>query len=120
MKLDWSKPHHTLLVASGVISLLLVLPNLGKGLQSVAYVTQAVPIAYAAKETAEQVDDKFQRYLERQDAVADALNKYVTQQQQVPNQAAPRVWVEPDLVDGRQVCTDGTERWWYDETRGCE
>ena len=41
-------------------------------------------------------------------------------EKRAPNQAAPRVWIEPDLVDGQQVCTDGQQRWWYDNERGCE
>lgn len=81
----------------------------------------------AVEKKQETLQETFQQYLhEQQLAVAEqrgyqkALNEAV-QQQQAPNQAAPTtVWIEPELVDGFQVCTDGMDRWWWDRQRGCE
>lgn len=66
---------------AGLASAIVILPNIGKGLDAVGYLIQTPSVAYAAKQTAEKVDEQFERYIERQDAVAEALNSYVQQQQ---------------------------------------
>src|SRR3990167_2303791 len=137
MKTEWTRKNLTI-AGSGVVAALLVLPNLGKGIDAVVYLAQTPAVAYAAKQTAEQVDDHFQRYLEKQEAVANALNAYVQQQQQqqrpppVPDEdqltlPPPLIWIEPDLTDERSVCTDGQALWWWqpgvwnwNDLRGCE
>jgi len=137
MKTEWTRKNLTI-AGSGVVAALLVLPNLGKGIDAVVYLAQTPAVAYAAKQTAEQVDDHFQRYLEKQEAVANALNAYVAQQQQqqqrrppVPDTDEPTIppliWIEPDMVEGKQVCSDGEQRWWWQpgewnwsDLRGCE
>lgn len=120
MTLDCSNPKTAWTVGCGVVAALLILPNLDKGLEVVGKLANLVPTAYAAKATAEQVDEKFERYLERQDAVNQAIQGYTQQlQQHVPTavRGAPpppglREW-DPqrnlfwccDLAD-RNVCFD--------------
>ena len=128
MKIDWNATK-THVVLGGVISALIILPNLGRGLEVLAYVVNTPSIAYAAKSTAEDVDDKFQQYLAKQDAVAEALNKYVGQQQQqqqmpTPMQTLPlpqpsihRLW---DDTERRYYCQTDTQWWWADGNGYCE
>lgn len=81
MKTEWT-PKTITLAASGVIAALFALPKLGDGLDYARKVLGTTEVAYAAKEQAEQVDDQFQQYLQKQQAYTDALNSYVAQQQQ--------------------------------------
>ena len=107
---------------------------------------EAKQIAVEAKQEASGVNDRFDRYIteQRQATKEEELrNKLQAEynqqllaiqqsaaQQQVPNQAAPTtnellsgpsVWLEPQTVKGRWVCTDLTgQRWWWDSERGCD
>lgn len=137
MKPDFNKPSHLLVGASAMIGLVLLLPKLGDGLDWLAHVVGTTKVAYAGEATAQKVRSDFDRYIEQQaealklekqrNELQEEYNKKLIdiQQQQAPNQAVqtlplPTVWVEKAPVEGRWVCTDGTTRWWYDETRGCE
>lgn len=76
----------------------------------------AVDKAEEAQETAEQVDEDFRDYLEAQQKVADALNRYVAQQtQQRPVPHSTRLW---DADAQRWYCDDGVETWWEPQ-EGC-
>ena len=79
---------------AGLISVLggvAVLAASWGGLEKVGWLIGVPAAAYEGKETAEAVEDKFERYLEKQEAYADALNSYVQQQQQLPMQQAPSI-----------------------------
>lgn len=116
MKLNWSDPKHVVVLGGGLVSALLILPNLGKGLQSVAYVTQAVPVAYAARDTAEEVDAEFQQYLIEQRAYTKALQGY-TQQLQRQQQGVPMGPVtEWDAQGHCWTCATTPEQCWATET----
>ena len=70
-------------------ALCVALTQTGNLLKGVSYLVGVPETAYAARSKAEDVDDKFQQYLAKQDAVAEALNKYVGQQQQ--QQQMPKI-----------------------------
>ena len=80
-----------MIAASGVMAALLVLPNLGKGLELAAHIINTPTVAYAAKEVADTVQNDFQDYLQEQRAYTKALNDYTEQlQQQQVQQSAPQ------------------------------
>lgn len=58
-------------------------------LEKIGWLIGVPAAAYEGKELAMETKDNFERYLERQDAVAEALQAYVAQQQQMPMQQAP-------------------------------
>ncbi len=58
-------------------------------LERISWLIGAPAAAYDGKELAMETKENFERYLERQDAVAEALQAYVAQQQQMPMQQAP-------------------------------
>ena len=140
MKTDWT-PKNLTIAGSGVIAALLILPNLGKGWEALKYWVDSVPTAYAGKAQADAVRSDFDRYIDAQqealkleqqrNALQEEYNKKLMelQQQQAPNQAMNQrlpminesvIWIESELVDGYQVCTDGVARWWWEAERGCE
>ena len=52
---------------------------------------------------------------------------YQQQKQQAPSTPRapavpqpPSIWIEPELVEDRWVCTDGVQRWWFDQEKGCD
>ena len=96
LKFDWTQ-NRVLLVLGGVISFLLILPNLGKGWETFQYVARTPETAYAAKATADELDTQFDRYLTQQQAYTEALNKYIGQQQQ-PSPRGLQEW------DAQGVC----------------
>jgi hypothetical protein len=112
-------------IAVGVIVFVATLP---KRLDTVeAGVQTATEKAEEADEKAEKVDDDFRDYLKSQQEVAEALNKYVAQQQQqAPNQAYQRA-PEPlsaierywDEQEQRYYCDDGQQLWWADSEGAC-
>ena len=120
MKLNWQSPHAAWAGGLAIIGVLYALPKLGEGLHSVAYVVNAVPTAYAASEAAQQVDTKFQQYLDAQNAnakaqqaAANAINAYIQQQAQTQGAPAGRrewdddrqfFWCCP--IEDRQACFD--------------
>lgn len=93
-KFQWTTKKVSITVG-GVVAALLVLPNLSNGLVGLAKIIRTTEVAYAAKDTADAVDEKFNQYLVQQQAYTQALNAYVAQQQQqsVPNAAytAPEI-----------------------------
>lgn len=124
MKIDWT-PQNLVIAACGIIGLLLIVPKLGDGLDAVGYLVGAPATAYAAKATAEEVEDNFDRYLTEQRAYTEALNKIVTQQQ-APNQMAPEIrrpdpprwwWVQDS--EGNWYC-QGPDSWWWPTNGQCE
>ena len=77
----------------GVAVLVGALTQIGNGLKVASWLIGVPDAAYAGQAKAAQVDEKFERYLEKQDAVAEALNQYVaTQQQQTPNAPQRPTW----------------------------
>ena len=110
IKPDFTKPSHLLIGASAVIGLVLLLPNLGKGLEAVKYVLGIAPAAYAGEAMANAVRSDFdkdiaerreERKLEqqRQDLQAQYNQQLLKlQQQQQSNQATPPgIPVVPDI-----------------------
>ena len=117
--MTWT-PKTVWITAGGIGSLLLILPNLGKGLDSLVYVARVPSVAYAAKAQAETVDDKFNRYLDRQEAYTEALQKVVTQQQ-APNRPAPLPIREQDAHEAWWCCDTTREDCWQRQTwRRCD
>src|SRR3990167_11201840 len=119
MTTNWT-PKNLVIVVSGIIGALLILPNLGKGWGSVKYVADAFPAAYAGEATAKAVKSDFDRYIEQQEEalklekqrneLQEDYNKKLTeiQQQQIPNQpyrapAIERLW---DEQEQRYYCDD--------------
>lgn len=102
---EWT-PQNLAIAGSGVLAVLLLLPNLGKGWDALKYAIDAIPTAYAAKQQSAAVQSEFDRYLEsqqqvleKQQAVADAINAYVQQQLPpkwlaAPNEQTDTVWRE--------------------------
>ena len=78
--------------------------------------------AVEAKETAEDVDEDFRKYLETQDKVATALDRYVNQQtQQMPNAPMRRLpldyWTDEDGTcyqcdPNVSDCANSWDGWW--------
>ena len=114
-------------------ALCVALTQTGHFLTGMSWLIQSPAVAYAAKDTAEKVDDQFSRYLEGQQKVADALNAYVGQQkqQQAPaNPPAPpkespppepQQWTEDDPSGVCWECSADThqECWDKDLWRKC-
>lgn len=106
----------------GVAVLVGALTQIGNGLKAASWLIGVPEAAYAGQEKAKQVDEKFERYLARQDAVAEALNKYVTQQQNAPSAPSTtpiyREW-EGDVC---WECPSDDRAWCFQEQqwRRCE
>lgn len=114
MKTDWT-PKNLTLAGAGIISILIILPNLGKGWEAVKYLADAPPTAYAAKEKVEEVDSEFKEYLQAQreatiaqQATTEALKQYIGQQ--APNQMAPHGLREYDATTDILWCCELTDR----------
>ena len=135
MKVDMNNPRNLVLAGGSIISLLLIVPNLGKGLDGVAYLIKVPSIAYAAKDTADGVDHRFDQYIqqqqqaiETQNKIAEAIAGYTQQQQQqqnamqpLPHHPGPIQEYDPSGVlwccqTTREQCWD--EHTWYRE--GCQ
>ena len=103
-----------------IAALCVGLTQIGHFLKGASWLVQSPAIAYAAKATADKVDEQFDRYLEQQQKVAEALNQYVASQQQqqqtvYANQAAP-------IQEGIRVWDKEQNLWWccpYTDTRKC-
>ena len=104
----------------GIVAALLVVAGSFSQLEKLAWLIGAPSAAYAGQAKAEEVDDKFERYLERQEAYTEALQDYV-QQQQAPNRQAyapmpsipdPQNFIEYDQDGTCWVCEGVLE---YDE-----
>ena len=94
-KLPWWQQRTSKLVAIGVA--FAALTQIGNGWKAIKYLADTPDTAYAAKAKAEKVDTEFSDYLKEQRLYTEALNKVVTQQQQMqqqqaPNQAVPQPW----------------------------
>jgi hypothetical protein len=76
--------------------------------------------AYAGEQTAKQTKDQFERYLEKQDAVADALKDYVANQQQQAPAAASGVKEWDGAVCWACVLEDREACWDRQLWRHCE
>lgn len=122
MKLTLSDLAKSKWSIAGLISAIVILPNLGKGLTALSWLVGAPAAAYAGKETAEHVDERFERYIESQDAVTQALNNYVQHQaqQQLPmDPPAPEAqWWTAEDAKGCWECwgyslddCDRNQRW---------
>ena len=98
-------------------AIVVALTQLGHGLKAASWLIGVPEVAYAAKEQAETVDEKFQLYLQRQEAYTEALNAYVAQQQGAPTHSEQanyceedergQVWCcphpDPDVCDTQQL-----------------
>src|SRR3990167_7338816 len=120
MKIE-TTPKNLWIAGSVVVALLVVLPNIGKGWDSLRYVTDAIPTAYAGQSKAEEVRSDFDRYitqreeelkLEKQrNQLQEEYNKKlidIQQQQQMPQQQYPNQ-SEPQ---GLRVWDDTTQTFW--------
>ena len=126
MKTEWT-PKNVMIAVAGVITVLLVLPNLGKGWEVVKYLADSFPTAYAAKEVAAEVRSDFDQYIAQEQENAKLEKQRLELQQeyngqllklQQQQQAMPRVWQEQDQ-EGNWYCTDGRESWWPDREGRC-
>lgn len=75
----------------GVLGGLALLAVSWDHIEKIGYLVGVPRAAYAGQGIAMETKENFERYLERQDAVAEALQAYVQQQQQLPNQSAPAI-----------------------------
>lgn len=104
----------------GVAVLVGALTQIGNGLKAASWLIGVPEAAYAGQATAKKVDEKFERYLEKQDAVAEALNKYVANQQQTANAPLRPTWrwQEHDQ-DGDWCCHEAVyEQCWLKQHDG--
>ncbi len=130
-----------------VAAVCVALLQIGNFTDKAGHAIGAIDTAYAAKDQAQKVDDKFQSYLDSQKAVAEALTNYVkNEQQRATAQAAPapqpiqtqqqipfyqqspppppigvqpKSWIVND-PNGAAYCTDGKKSWWPNPEGKCE
>lgn len=91
-----------------IAAFLVMLPNLGKGMDFVVHIYRVPEIAYAAQQKAEEVDRQFTQ----QDATAKALQQYIQQQG-----SQPRNWTEQDSNGNWWVCDAAEYQDCWDEQR---
>ena len=107
-------PKQAWLAGGILVSVLVVLPNLGKGWESLRYVTDAIPTAYSAQHQAEQVSDEFRTYLQAQQQTLIEQQSYnkalLTLQQQQAQQLQQQVNAPPPT--GLREWDGTTERFW--------
>ena len=101
----------------GILGGLLLVAGSFSQLEKLAWIINAPSVAYAGQAVAEDTKDKFERYLERQEAFTEALQEYTQQQQQLPNQTfAPQPSYPPikrfkeQDSEGYYWCCDAYER----------
>ena|SRR3990167_10829901 len=121
-----------------VIAAFIALPKLGEGWNSVRYVADAVPAAYAGQTEAQKVRSDFDRYIDQRaeelklekqrNELQEEYNRKLIdiQQQQMPNQmqtlplpqpSIHRLW---DETERRYYCQTDTQWWWADGNGYCE
>lgn len=97
---------------AGLLSILaglLVVAGSFSHLEKLAWLIQVPNVAYAGQAVAEDTKDKFERYLERQEAFTEALQEYTQQQQQpMQYQQAPNQMPQPEFF----IEPDDAGRWW--------
>ena len=97
---------------AGIAAFLVMLPNLGKGMDFVVHIYRTPEVAFAAYEQAQDTDKRFERYLTQQDATAKALQQYIQQQG-----SQPRNWTEQDAQGNWWVCDAAEYNECWDDQR---
>ena len=145
MKIDWHDPRNIIIVIGGLLLSLTMISKLGEGLDYTRKLLGTVEVAYAGYDKSIKVESDLDRYIAAQEQVLVEQRAYTKAQQEFnkslveiqkqqpqtlpapvppapvsPETVRPAVWIEPEPIDGRWVCADGVQRWWYDEATGCE